>query len=175
MSRPNQPTQDGPRVNRQIRSPKIRLIDEEGNMIGVVTVSEGLRRAEEAGLDLVEISPNVDPPVCKVTDFGKLKYENQKKKTAAKKKQKVITVKEVKVRPGIEENDFQVKLRSVIKFLNEGDKVKVTLRFRGREIAHEEFGLKVLERIRDEVAEISKVEHQPKKEGRQMIMILGPK
>ena len=144
-------------------------------MIGVVTVSEGLRRAEEAGLDLVEISPNVDPPVCKVTDFGKLKYENQKKKTAAKKKQKVITVKEVKVRPGIEENDFQVKLRSVIKFLNEGDKVKVTLRFRGREIAHEEFGLKVLERIRDEVAEISKVEHQPKKEGRQMIMILGPK
>lgn len=175
MSRPNHPSQDGPRVNRQIRSPKIRLIDEQGNMIGVVSVSEGLRLAEEAGLDLVEISPNVDPPVCKVTDFGKLKYENQKKKTAAKKKQKIITVKEVKVRPGIEENDFQVKLRSVIRFLNDGDKVKVTLRFRGREIAHEELGLKVLERIRDEVADISKVEYQPKKEGRQLIMILGPK
>ncbi len=144
-------------------------------MIGVVSLREGLEMAAEAGLDLVEVSPNAEPPVCKILDYGKFKYENQKKKNEARKKQKVIEVKEVKLRPNIDENDYQVKLRAMHRFLGEGDKVKVTLRFRGREMAHQDLGMKVLERVRAELDEIAKVEQMPKLEGRQMIMVIAPR
>ena len=129
------PTRDGPRVNEDIRIPQVRLIDQDGEMQGVMTAREAMMRAFQVGLDLVEISPNADPPVCKILDFGKFKYEQQKKKNEAKKKQKVIEIKEIKVRPNIDENDYQVKMRAMKSFIEEGDKVKVTLRFRGREMA----------------------------------------
>jgi len=151
------------------------LIDAEGEQVGVVTRDEALNRAFEAGLDLVEISPNAEPPVCKILDYGKFKYEVQKKRAEAKKKQKVIEIKEIKVRPNIDDNDYNIKMRSVRRFLEEGDKVKVTLRFRGRELAHQELGVKVLDRIRDEVADLAKVEQFPKMEGRQMIMVIAPR
>jgi len=131
--------------------------------------------AEEAGLDLVEISPNAEPPVCKIMDFGKFKYEQQKREAEARKKQKIIEIKEIKFRPGTDEHDYQVKMRSVIKFLTEGDKVKVTLRFRGREMAHQQLGMELLNRVSSEVTEIGKVESMPKLEGRQMVMMIGPK
>jgi translation initiation factor IF-3 len=134
-----------------------------------------LQLAEEAGLDLVEIAPNSDPPVCKILDLGKLKYETQKRKAEARKKQKTIDVKEIKMRPGIEEHDYEVKKRNMIRFLGEGDKVKVTLRFRGRELAHQELGLRVLDRVRDELDEIAKIEQVPKMEGRQMVMVMAPR
>ncbi|WP_142848876.1 translation initiation factor IF-3 [Telmatospirillum sp. J64-1] len=169
------PTREGPRVNTEIDSRTIRLIDDDGEMIGVVSLREGLEMAAEAGLDLVEVSPNAEPPVCKILDYGKFKYENQKKKNEARKKQKVIEVKEVKLRPNIDENDYQVKLRAMHRFLGEGDKVKVTLRFRGREMAHQDLGMKVLERVRAELDEIAKVEQMPKLEGRQMIMVIAPR
>ncbi|GIK98713.1 MAG: translation initiation factor IF-3 [Alphaproteobacteria bacterium] len=169
------PSRDGPRVNSQITVPTVRMIDENGEMVGVLPIREALSRAAEAGLDLVEISPNAEPPVCKILDFGKYKYEIQKKKNEARKKQKVIEVKEIKLRPGIDEHDYEVKMRSVHRFLEEGDKVKVTMRFRGREMVHQELGLKVLERVRDELEEKAKVEQMPKLEGRQMIMVLAPK
>ena len=144
-------------------------------MIGVVSLREGLVMAEEAGLDLVEVSPNADPPVCKILDFGKFKYESQKKKAEARKKQKVIEVKEVKLRPNIDDNDYNVKMRSMRKFLEEGDKVKVTLRFRGRELAHQDIGARVLDRVRAELEDLGKVEQFPKMEGRQMVMVIAPR
>jgi translation initiation factor IF-3 len=144
-------------------------------MIGVISKEEGLEIAFEAGLDLVEISPNADPPVCKVLDYGKYKYEAQKKANEARKKQKVIDVKEIKMRPGIDEHDYQVKMRSVKRFLDDGDKVKMTIRFRGREMAHQELGMKVLDRVREDVGELAKVEQFPKSEGRLMTMVIAPK
>lgn len=143
--------------------------------MGVVTPARALAMAEEAGLDLVEISPNAEPPVCKIMDFGKFKYEQQKREAEARKKQKIIEIKEIKFRPGTDEHDYQVKMRSVIKFLTDGDKVKVTLRFRGREMAHQQLGMELLNRVSGEVTEIGKVESMPKLEGRQMVMMIGPK
>ncbi|MBF0373118.1 MAG: translation initiation factor IF-3 [Alphaproteobacteria bacterium] len=169
------PNREGPRVNNEIDVRSIRLIDEDGEMVGVVSLRDGLDRAREAGLDLVEVSPNADPPVCKILDFGKFKYETQKKKNEARKKQKVIEVKEIKLRPNIDDNDYQVKMRSMKKFLEEGDKVKVTLRFRGREMAHQDLGLKVLDRVRAELDEFAKVEQFPRVEGRQMVMVMAPR
>jgi len=144
-------------------------------MVGVTTTREALRMAEEAGLDLVEVSPNADPPVCKILDFGKYKYEIQKKKNEARKKQKVIEVKEIKLRPGIDQHDFEIKMRSMTRFLEEGDKVKVTLRFRGREMVHQELGVKVLDRVKEQMDARAKVEQFPRLEGRQMVMVLAPK
>jgi translation initiation factor IF-3 len=169
------PTRDGPRVNEEIRIPQVRLIDQDGEMQGVMTAREAMQRAFQAGLDLVEISPNADPPVCKILDFGKFKYEQQKKRNEAKKKQKVIEIKEIKVRPNIDENDYQVKMRAMKSFIDEGDKVKVTLRFRGREMAHQDIGVRVLERIRAEMDTTSKVEQMPRMENRQMVMVLSPR
>jgi translation initiation factor IF-3 len=157
-----------------IRAPEIRLIDQDGNNVGVVTPARAMYMAEEAGLDLVEISPGAVPPVCKIMDFGKYKYEQQKKAAEAKKKQKVIDIKEVKFRPNIDTHDYDVKMRSVSKFLGEGDKVKVTLRFRGREMAHVEIGRNLLERIASDIEQIGKIEAMPKMEGRQMIMVVAP-
>jgi translation initiation factor IF-3 len=173
MSAP--PTRDGPRVNEEIRIPQVRLIDQDGEMQGVMTAREAMLRAFQVGLDLVEISPNAEPPVCKILDFGKFKYEQQKKKNEAKKKQKVIEIKEIKVRPNIDENDYQVKMRAMKSFIDEGDKVKVTLRFRGREMAHQDIGVRVLERIRAEMDTTSKVEQMPRMENRQMVMVLSPR
>jgi len=169
------PSRDGPRVNDQIRIPNVRLIDETGENVGVVPTREALMRAEDVGLDLVEISPMADPPVCKILDYGKFKYEQQKRANEARKKQKIIEVKEIKMRPNIDQHDYEVKMRSIFKFLNEGDKVKVTMRFRGREMAHQELGLAVLDRVRDEVGELGKVEQTPKLEGRQMTMVMAPR
>ncbi|HXA24363.1 MAG TPA: translation initiation factor IF-3 [Acetobacteraceae bacterium] len=169
------PTRDGPRVNDEIRAPQVRLIDAEGEMQGVMSARDAWLRAQAVGLDLLEISPNADPPVVKILDFGKYKYELQKKKNEAKKKQKVIEIKEIKVRPNIDENDYQVKLRAMRSFIEEGDKVKVTLRFRGREMAHQEIGVRVLERIRSEMDPLSKVEQMPRMENRQMVMVLTPR
>ena len=169
------PSRDGPRVNDEIRAPQVRLIDQDGEMQGVMTARDAWLRAQSVGLDLLEISPNADPPVVKILDFGKFKYEQQKKKNEAKKKQKVIEIKEIKVRPNIDENDYQVKLRAMKSFIEEGDKVKVTLRFRGREMAHQEIGVRVLERIRSEMDPMSKVEQMPRMENRQMVMVLTPR
>ncbi|PHY95262.1 translation initiation factor IF-3 [Acetobacter pomorum] len=172
---PAPPSREGPRVNEEIRVPQVRLIDENGEMAGIMTVRDALAKAYSVGLDLLEISPNAEPPVAKILDYGKFKYEQQKKRNEAKKKQKVIEIKEVKVRPNIDENDYQVKMRAVKTFIGEGDKVKVTLRFRGREMAHQELGIKVLERIRAEMDEVAKVEQMPRLENRQMIMVLAPR
>jgi translation initiation factor IF-3 len=169
------PTRDGPRVNDEIRAPQVRLIDADGEMQGVMSARDAWLRAQAVGLDLLEISPNADPPVVKILDFGKFKYEQQKKKNEAKKKQKVIEIKEIKVRPNIDENDYQVKMRAMKSFIGEGDKVKVTLRFRGREMAHQEIGVRVLERIRSEMDPLSKVEQMPRMENRQMVMVLTPR
>src|SRR5262250_374528 len=169
------PGRDGPRVNAQISVPTVRLVKEDGSMVGITTTRDALRMAEEAGLDLVEISPNADPPVCKILDFGKWKYQEEKKKNAARKKQRVIEVKEIKLRPGIDDHDFEIKMRSVTRFLGEGDKVKVTLRFRGREMVHQELGAKVLDRVKEEMDAKAKVEQFPRLEGRQMVMVLAPK
>ncbi|WP_426959842.1 translation initiation factor IF-3 [Muricoccus radiodurans] len=173
---PNQlPARSGPRVNEEIRSPQVRLIDQDGEMLGVMSARDAMLRAYDAGMDLLEISPNADPPVCKITDFGKFKYEQQKKANEARKRQKVVEIKEIKVRPNIDDHDYDVKMRQMKTFIEEGDKVKVTLRFRGREMAHQELGAKVLERIRTEMAEATKVESMPRLENRQMIMVLAPK
>ena len=169
------PTREtGPRVNDKIRAPEIRLIGPEGQNVGVVPPSKALQLAEQVGLDLVEISPNATPPVCKIMDFGKFKYEQQKRESEAKKKQKIIEVKEVKFRPGTDTHDYDVKMRNVLKFLEKGDKVKITLRFRGREMAHQNLGRELLERVAEDVKELGKVENMPKMEGRQMIMMIGP-
>jgi translation initiation factor IF-3 len=169
------PTRDGPRVNEEIRAPQVRLIDQEGEMLGVMSAREALLRAYDVGLDLLEISPNAVPPVVKILDYGKYKYEQQKKANEARKRQKVVEIKEIKVRPNIDDHDYDVKMRQMKDFIGEGDKVKVTLRFRGREMAHQDLGLKVLERIRTELAELTKVESMPRLENRQMIMVLAPK
>jgi translation initiation factor IF-3 len=168
------PVKEGPRANREIRIPKIQLIDAEGTNRGVVDTEEALALAEESGLDLVEISPNNDPPICKILDLGKFKYQTQKKAAEQRKKQKTQEVKEIKMRPNIDIHDYEVKMRSVRKFLDEGDKVKLTMRFRGREMAHQELGLEVLNRVREEIATISKVEAEPRLEGRQMMMVVAP-
>ncbi|WP_425466128.1 translation initiation factor IF-3 [Ostreiculturibacter nitratireducens] len=165
----------GPRVNERIRAPEIRLIGADGENVGVVTPAKGLALAEEAGLDLVEISPNATPPVCKIMDYGKFKYETQKKEAEARKKQKIIEIKEIKFRPGTDTHDYEVKMRNVLKFLENGDKVKITLRFRGREMAHQELGVDLLNRVAADVAELGKVEQMPKLEGRQMVMMIAPK
>jgi translation initiation factor IF-3 len=151
------------------------LIGAEGENVGVVTPARALQMAEEAGLDLVEISPTATPPVCKIMDFGKFKYETQKREAEARKKQKIIEIKEIKFRPGTDTHDYDVKMRSVLKFLEEGDKVKITLRFRGREMAHQELGLELLRRVESDVAQFGKVENMPKLEGRQMVMMIGPR
>jgi translation initiation factor IF-3 len=163
------------RINDEIRVPEIRLMDANGEQVGIVRVAEGLRMAEDAGLDLVEIAPTARPPVCRIMDYGKFRYQEQKKAQEAKARQKVIQIKEVKFRPVTDENDYQTKMRNLVRFLSNGDKAKVTLRYRGREMAHQQFGMDLLNRIRTELADISQVEHQPKLEGRQMIMVLAPK
>ena len=165
----------GPRVNEQIENSQVRLIDETGENLGVIDIQDARDRADAAGLDLVEIAGNSDPPVCKILDYGKFKYQAQKRASEARKKQKTIDVKEIKMRPNIDQHDYDVKMRSMVRFLNEGDKVKVTLRFRGREMAHQELGMKVLERVRDDLDELSKVEQFPKMEGRQMTMVISPR
>jgi translation initiation factor IF-3 len=169
------PAREGPRINEEIGVQRVRLVDEHGAMVGIVGRAEALGKASEAGLDLVEIAPNADPPVCKILDFGKYKYEEQKKKNEARKKQKIIEVKEIKLRPSIDDHDYDVKMRSMMKFIDEGDKVKVTMRFRGRELAHQELGMDVLVRVRDHLQEIAKVEQMPRMEGRQMTMVMSPK
>ncbi len=161
-------------MNERIRGSEIRLIGANGENLGVVSPERALFLAEEAGLDLVEISPTAVPPVCKIMDFGKFKYENQKKEAEARKNQKVIEIKEVKFRPGTDTHDYDVKMRSVFKFLEEGDKVKVTLRFRGREMAHQELGAQLLNRVAEDVKATGKVESMPRLEGRQMVMMIGP-
>ena len=162
-------------MNELIETEQVLVIDADGNQIGVIAVTEGIEMAYEVGLDLVEVSPNASPPVCKILDYGKFKYESQKKANEARKKQKVIEVKEIKMRPGIDEHDYQVKMRNVRKFLTHGDKVKMTIRFRGREMAHQDLGMKVLDRVREELLETVKVEQFPKTEGRLMTMVIAPK
>ncbi|OGT43468.1 MAG: translation initiation factor IF-3 [Gammaproteobacteria bacterium RIFCSPHIGHO2_12_FULL_37_34] len=168
-------TEKKPRVNDEIRTHEVRLIDAEGRQLGVVPTDEAKKMSEEAGLDLVEVSPEAKPPVCRVMDYGKYKFQLSKRKAAAKKKQKQIQIKEVKLRPATEEADYQVKLRSVIKFLEQGDKAKVTMRFRGREMAHPELGMQLLKRMIAELNHHAIIEYHPKFEGRQIIMVLGPK
>ena len=169
------PKKTGPRVNEDIAVPEVRLIGEEGEQIGVVEIREAIERAYDIGLDLVEIAPNSDPPVCKILDVGKLKYQEQKKRNEARKKQKTIDIKEIKLRPNIDSHDYDVKMRNAKRFIDDGDKVKVTLRFRGREMAHQELGALVLEKVRNELDAIAKVEQMPKMEGRQMVMVVAPR
>ena len=169
------PVKDSRPINEMIKAAQVRLIGAEGEQIGVVTRDDALDRAANLGLDLVIVADNADPPVCKIMDYGKFKYEEQKKKNEARKKQKTIDVKEIKLRPNIDAHDYDVKMRAMHKFLGEGDKVKVTMRFRGREMAHQDLGLKVLHRVRDDLVELTKIEQFPKMEGRQMIMVLAPK
>jgi translation initiation factor IF-3 len=170
MSRPEEP-----RVNREITSQSIRLVDQNGNMVGVVTASEGIALAEKAGLDLVEISPTASPPVCKILDYGKYRYEIQKKAHEARKKQKVVVVKEIKLRPMIDKHDLDIKMRNTLSFLEEGDKVRITLRFRGREMDHSEIGMKVINQVQAALADHAKIEQSPRIEGKQISMLVGPK
>lgn len=169
------PSAKGPRVNDMIDAPKVLLIDDAGENRGVITPQEAREIARERGFDLVEVSPHVDPPVCKLLDYGRFKYEAQKKASEARKKQKTVEIKEIKLRPNIDKHDYDVKMRSIFRFFEAGDKVKVTLRFRGREMAHQDLGMKVLDRVREDTVEIAKVEQFPQMEGRQMIMVLAPK
>lgn len=169
------PVKDGPRSNREIRIPKVQLIGADGANLGIVPTDEAMKMAEDAGLDLVEISPNAEPPVCKILDLGKLKYANQKKAAEARKKQKIVEIKEIKMRPNIDTHDYEVKMKAMSRFFDEGDKVKVTLKFRGREMAHQELGMKLLQQVKVDTIEFAKVEAEPKLEGRQMMMVLAPK
>ena len=169
-----QPKGDEHRINDRIEAREVRLVAQDGEMMGVVALADALDRADEVGLDLVEISPNATPPVCKILDYGKFKYEAQKKANAARKKQKVIEVKEIKMRPSIDQHDYGIKMRKVRGFLDEGDKVKVTMRFRGREMAHQHLAINILEKVREEMGDLAKVEQFPKLEGRQMIMVMAP-
>ncbi len=174
--RPAQPiTKEGPRINEEIRVREVQLIDQTGQNIGVIDAALALQKAQEAGLDLVEIAPNSSPPVCKLLDYGKYKYQAQKKAAEARKKQKVVEVKEIKLRPMIDDHDYDVKMRSMQRFFEEGDKVKVTLRFRGREMAHQELGYQLLNRVKDDTLKIAKVEQEPRFEGRQVVMVLAPR
>ncbi len=169
------PVKDGPRINDEIRVPKVLLIDQNGEKQGVMPVSSALEAAEEAGLDLVEIVPNADPPVVKILDYGKYKFQEQKKKNEARKRQKVVEIKEIKLRPQIDVHDYEVKAKAIHRFFEEGDKVKVTMRFRGREMAHPELGMRLLQQVKADFDSVAKVEHEPKMEGRQMVMVLAPK
>jgi translation initiation factor IF-3 len=170
------PQKDGPRANRDIRGVReVQLIDESGQNKGVMPFFDALRLAEEAGLDLVEIAPNSAPPVCKILDYGKYRFLEQKKAAEARKKQKTVEVKEVKLRPGIDDHDYDVKMRAMKGFFEEGNKVKITLRFRGREMAHQDLGLKVLDRVKSDVGDLAKVEQEPNFEGRQVVMVLAPR
>jgi translation initiation factor IF-3 len=169
------PPLSGPRFNEFITVPKVRVIDENGENLGVMLTAEAIEQAGEIGLDLVEVSPNADPPVCKFLDVGKYKYEAQKKANLARKSQKTQEIKEIKMRPNIDDHDYDVKMRSIHKFIGEGDKVKVTLRFRGRELAHGQLGMQLLERVQHDTAETAKVEQFPRMEGRQMLMVIAPK
>ncbi len=169
------PVKEGPRSNREIRVPRVQLIDEEGQNLGSMPTDQALKLAEESGLDLVEISPNAEPPVCKILDLGKLKYSTQKKAAEARKKQKIVEVKEIKMRPNIDTHDYDVKMKAMNRFFDEGDKVKVTLKFRGREMAHQELGMKLLLQVKEDTQAIAKVEAEPKLEGRQMMMVLAPR
>ena len=169
------PVKSGPRFDDMIQSDKVRVIDENGENLGVMYTNEAIEQANEIGLNLVEVSPNADPPVCKFLDVGKYRYEAQKKANAARKTQKTQQIKEIKMRPNIDDHDYDVKMRSVTKFLEEGDKVKMTLRFRGREMAHQELGMDVLKRVQEDMVELAKVEAYPRLEGRQMLMVLAPK
>ncbi len=163
------------RINGEITTPEIRLVGVEGEPLGIVKIYDALRQAEEADLDLVEIAPTAQPPVCKIMDYGKFKYQESKKQHEAKLKQKQVQIKEIKFRPGTDEGDYQIKLRNLIKFLEEGDKTKITLRFRGREMAHQEIGMNQLRRVAADLAELAVVEQFPKMEGRQLVMMLAPK
>ena len=169
------PVKSGPRFDNMIQSDKVRVIDQDGENLGVMLTAEAIEQANELGLNLVEVSPNADPPVAKYLDVGKYRYEAQKKANAARKTQKTQEIKEIKMRPNIDTHDYDVKMRSVFKFLEEGDKVKMTLRFRGREMAHQELGMNLLKRVQDDTAEVAKVEAYPRLEGRQMLMVLSPK
>jgi translation initiation factor IF-3 len=169
------PQKEGPRTNREIRAREVQLIDSEGKNHGVVPLPDALGMAEQAGLDLVEIAPNSEPPVCKILDYGRFRFAEQKKAAEARKKQKVVEVKEIKLRPGIDEHDYDVKMKAVRRFFEEGDKVKVTLRFRGREIAHQDIGYRLMTRVKSETATLAKVELEPSMEGRQMVMVLAPR
>ena len=166
---------DGPRVNEEIRNREVQLIDQDGTNHGTVLTQAALEQAAAAGLDLVEISPNASPPVCKILDYGKYKFQAQKKAAEARKRQKVVEVKEIKLRPMIDDHDYDVKMRAMKRFFEEGDKVKVTLRFRGREMAHQELGTKLLDRVKEDLGQLVKVERDARFEGRQMIMILAPR
>ena len=165
----------GPRINDAIRVKEVRLIDETGQNVGVVQTTDAMERATNAGLDLVEVSPDANPPVAKILDFGKYKYQEQKKAAEARKKQKIVEIKEIKMRPSIDDHDYDVKMRAIRRFFEEGDKVKVTLRFRGREMAHQQLGWDVLQRVKTETEPIAKVESEPRMEGRQMVMVLAPR
>ena len=166
---------DGPRINEMINSRSVRCIDPDGEQLGILSIDEAMNKAEELGLDLVELQPNADPPVCKILDYGKHKYQAQKRANEARKKQKIIEVKEIKLRPNIDQHDYQVKMKAVRKFIDGGDKVKITLRFRGREMAHVELGTDLLSRVQEDIDDFAKIESMPKMEGRQMTMILAPK
>src|SRR5437868_7518580 len=168
-------TKDGPRINEEIRVRKVHLIENDGANRGTVSIADAWAAAQEAALDLVEISPNATPPIVKILDYGKYKYQEQKKAAEARKKQKVVEVKEIKLRPMIDDHDYQVKMRSMERFFEEGDKVKVTLRFRGREMAHQELGTRLLNRVKDDTTKMAKIESEPRMEGRQMVMILTPR
>ena len=169
------PVKSGPRYDNMIQSDKVRVIDENGENLGVMFTNEAIEQAADVGMNLVEVSPNADPPVCKFLDVGKYRYEAQKKANAARKTQKTQDIKEVKMRPNIDTHDYDVKMRNVNRFIEDGDKVKVTLRFRGREMSHQELGMNLLKRVQEDVAEIAKVEAYPRLEGRQMLMVLAPK
>ena len=169
------PPKSGPRYNEFITVPKVRVIDDEGENLGVMYTQEAIERAYEIGLDLVEVSPTADPPVCKFLDIGKYKYEAQKKANIARKTQKTQELKEIKMRPNIDDHDYDVKMRAMHKFIGEGDKVKVTLRFRGRELSHQQLGMNLLRRVQEDIAEVAKVEAYPRMEGRQMLMVVSPK
>ena len=175
MKAPPTPQKDGPRINRDIKVREIQLIDVDGQNKGVIEISEALRIAEEAMLDLVEIVPNASPPVCKILDYGKFRFLEQKKAAEARKRQKIVELKEIKLSPGIDDHDYETKMKAVRRFFEEGDKVKLTLRFRGREMAHQDIGFRLLERVKAETLLIAKVEAEPSMEGRQMIMVLAPK
>jgi translation initiation factor IF-3 len=175
MRAPQPVQKDGPRVNEEIRVREVQLIDQTGHNHGPTDIQAALAKAQEAGLDLVEIAPNSTPPVCKLLDYGKYKYQAQKKAAEARKKQKVVEVKEIKLRPMIDDHDYEVKMRSMARFFEEGDKVKITLRFRGREMAHQELGYKLLNRVKDDTSKIAKVEQDARFEGRQVVMILAPR
>ena len=169
------PVKSGPRHNAMITSDKVRVIDEAGENIGVMYTKEAIEQAASVGLDLVEVSPNADPPVCKFLDVGKFRYEAQKKANLARKSQKTQEIKEIKMRPNIDDHDYDVKMRAIHKFIGEGDKVKVTLRFRGRELSHQQLGMNLLKRVQDDTNEDAKIEAYPRMEGRQMLMVLSPK